>query len=160
MNYKDTCQDPSIRTGHWQLEEYTYHALQLRPLILRMGRRYGERSAFRVGIGSLCRRASPRMIHAVVRAVSELLPGMPLHLWGVKLTLLQHRPAVPASVVRIDSAAWNGRFGTQLEAYRRSGLSQRRYASTVALPAYLAKVRAALERTAQQELRMQHGPKL
>src|SRR5579864_3274516 len=47
--------------------------------------------------------------------VGAILPGFPLHLWGVKLTLLQHSKSLPASVVSIDSAAWNGRFGTGID---------------------------------------------
>jgi hypothetical protein len=46
--------------------------------------------------------------------------------------------------VSSDSAAWNGRFGKGIEAYRQSSLTQREYAYKVALPAYLAKVEAAL----------------
>src|SRR5579875_2423480 len=108
-----------------------------------MARQYGEASPFRVGIGTLCRRASPTLIHQVARMVSEILPGYPLHLWGVKLTLLQHAKPLPASVVSIDSAAWNGRFGPQIEEQRHSGLTQREYAYRVALPAYLRKVETA-----------------
>jgi hypothetical protein len=128
------CWVPTIQG--WQVEDYRRHALQLRPLLKRMADHYGSRSSFRVGIGTLCQR--------VVTTVSDILPGYPLHLWGVKLTLLQHRASLPASVESIDSAAWNGRFGQNLEAYRQSGLSQRRYAYTVMLPAYREKVRQAL----------------
>jgi hypothetical protein len=87
------------------------------------------------------------MIHQDLRMVSEILPGYPLPLWGVKLTLLQHSTPLPASVVSIDIAAWNGQFGTGIERYRQSGLSQREYAYRVALPAYLATVMAALAKS-------------
>jgi hypothetical protein len=52
------------------------------------------------------------------------LPGCPLHLWGVKLTLRQHATRLPANVVSIASAAWNGRFGTWIEA---SGSANKRW---------------------------------
>jgi hypothetical protein len=136
------CWVPTVQG--WRVEDYRSHALQLRPLLKRMADHYGSRSSFRVGIGTLCRRASPTMIHQVVKMVSEILPGYPLHLWGVKLTLLRHSTSLRANVGSIDSAAWNGRFGKGIEEYRRSGLSQREYAFKVALPAYLAKVGSAL----------------
>ena len=56
--------------------------------------------------------------------------------------------ALPAEVISIDSAAWNGRFGRQLEQGRieqhRFGLSQREHAARVALPRYIGRVRDAL----------------
>lgn len=127
----------------WQVEDYRQHARELRPLIQTMRQRY-QSPYFRVGVGTLCRRARPALIRAVVQAVSEELPGIPLHLWGVKLTSLRAVAAVSEAVASIDSAAWNNRFGRGLEEYRRSALSQRRYAYEVALPAYLAKVQQAL----------------
>jgi hypothetical protein len=130
----------------WQVEDYVAHARELAPLIRKMRRHYGAGSAFRVGIGTLCRRASPELIRRITLAVASQLPGVPLHLWGIKLTALQARGGLPARVVSIDSAAWNGRFGPQIEAQRQSGLSQRQYAYTVALPRYLEKVAVALRR--------------
>jgi hypothetical protein len=44
----------------------------------------------------------------------------------------------------VDSAAWNGCFGTGRERARASGKSLRRYYYEVALPEYQAKVTRAL----------------
>lgn len=104
---------------------------------------------WRVGIGSLCRRASVREVHLLVRDLSQMLPFARFHLWGVKLSLLQGRCPLPSSVVRADTAAWNGLFGLGIEAWRRSGLSQRRWSLKVALPAYPEKV----ERTGPTQAR-------
>jgi hypothetical protein len=100
----------------------------------------------RVGIGSLCRRTNVAEIVAIVRAVAEVLPGERFHLWGVKLGALAalRRAGLLHLVASLDSAAWNGRFGSDLEAPRSSGLNQRAYAWTVAWPAYQAKLAAAL----------------
>jgi hypothetical protein len=73
----------------------------MRPLIDRMQAYYARSTIFRVGIGTLCRRASTAMIHEVVRAVCRELPGIPLHLWGVKLGALQSRRGLPAAVVSV-----------------------------------------------------------
>jgi hypothetical protein len=128
----------------WQIADYRQHARAMKPLIHTMQAYYARSTIFRVGIGTLCRRASVAMIHEVVRAVRRELPGIPLHLWGVKLGALQSRRGLPAAVVSVDSASWNSRFGRQIEEYKRSGLSQRKFAFTVALPRYLAKVERAL----------------
>ena len=133
----------------WHVEDYQCHASELHPLIEKMQAYYGDDSNFRVGIGTLCRRASVQMIHDVVSAVSAELPGVPLHLWGVKLGLLQSPLALPEQVVSVDSAAWNGMFRTGRERWKQSGLSQRRYCLEVALPSYLAKVEEALSEPKQ-----------
>lgn len=129
----------------WEVEDYRRHARDLQPLVRAMRAHYGDGSAFRVGIGTLCRRASVGMIRDVVQAVREELPGVGLHLWGVKLALL--KTGAPPDVVSVDSAAWNGMFGSDLHRRRDSGLTQRRYAYDVALPDYLRKVAAALDAT-------------
>ncbi len=128
----------------WEVEDYQRHAREMKPLIEEMAACYGTESAFRVGIGTLCRRASVDMIHQVVRAVNEILPGVPLHLWGVKLGLLQSPLALPECVASVDSAAWNGLFRTGREEWKTSGLPQRRWIFDVALPRYQAKVEQAL----------------
>jgi len=130
----------------WTVEEYRQHARDLRPLVEQMAAHYGAGSAWRVGIGTLCRRASSGMIRDVVQVVRDELPGVPLHLWGVKLGLLQSVGGVPPGVASVDSAAWNGFFGQDLELRRQSGLTQREYAYRVALPDYLRRVRAAAAR--------------
>lgn len=152
----DTYQDApwvwSPTVQGWDVEDYVRHAYELRPLITEMQSEYSIDSAFRVGIGTLCRRASVSMIHQVASAVSEVLPGVPLHLWGVKLELLKSSNALPDAVVSVDSAAWNGLFMKGRDLYHRSGLSQREYCYQIALPSYLAKVEAALAKPKQISL--------
>ncbi len=133
----------------WHLADYVRHARDLAPLAAEMAAAYGPGSPFRVGIGTLCRRASAAQIRAIVQAVAAELPGVGFHLWGVKLSVLQDRAALPEAVVSVDSAAWNGLFGTDREAWRASGLSQRQWAYTVALPAYQRKVARALTQPKQ-----------
>ena len=153
------CWVPTVQG--WEVEDYRRHARELRRLIDEMADYYGSGSAFRVGIGTLCRRASTAMIRRVSFAVAEELPGVPLHLWGIKLGALRAPIALPGPVVSVDSAAWNGMFGGDLELRRtwgreqvRHGLpgTQRHYAYTVALPAYQAKVEQALSRPKQLTL--------
>lgn len=143
-NCKDAqwCWVPTIQG--WTVEDYVRHAQEMKPLIQEMQAYYGKDSYFRVGIGTLCRRASVEMIHEVIREVSAILGDVPLHLWGVKLGLLQSPLALPEQVVSMDSAAWNGMFGTNREKWKQSGLGQRQYAHAVALPAYQEKVKRAL----------------
>jgi hypothetical protein len=145
----------------WEVDDYRRHAERIAPLVFELQRWYEERQgydyftgdednpadveafefscraseAFRVGIGTLCRRASPSMIRDVVAAVSEVLPDVPLHLWGVKLSALSGG-AMPPAVVSSDSAAWNQRFGSGLEGVKGSGMTQREYGYRVALPTY------------------------
>ncbi|MDB5086005.1 MAG: hypothetical protein JWN30_2891 [Bacilli bacterium] len=128
----------------WTVADYRRHARELRPVVQQMQEHYGPESAWRVGIGTLCRRASVHMIHAVVAAVSEELPGVPLHLWGIKLSALQSPIGLPSQVVSVDSAAWNNLFGQGRDEFHASGLTQRQYTYLVALPEYRAKWRAAL----------------
>lgn len=133
----------------WTLDDYQRHARTLRPLVDEMAHYYGPGSDFRVGIGTLCRRASTAMIRAVSAVVASELPGMPLHLWGIKLGALKSRIALPQAVASVDSAAWESAFAHGIEVRRASGLSEREHAYRVALPAYRAKVRAALNQTKQ-----------
>jgi hypothetical protein len=136
------CWVPTIQG--WEVEDYRRHAQEMRPLIQEMHAYYGAESFFRVGIGTLCRRASVTMIHEVVHVVSRELPGVPLHLWGVKLGLLQSPLALPECVASIDSAAWNGLFRTGRNEWKTSGLPQRRWIFDVALPRYQRKIEDAL----------------
>lgn len=133
----------------WEVEDYRYHVQQMKPLIREMSAHYGPSSAFRVGIGTLCARASANMIRQVVTMVAGELGDVPLHLWGVKLSVLQSPIHLPEQVVSVDSAAWNGMFRTGREKWKQSGLSQRRYCFEVALPAYEAKIHAALNQPKQ-----------
>ena len=133
----------------WQVDDYRRHAAELAPLLGEMRRHYGESSPWRVGVGTLCRRADVGMIRRVVRAVSEELPGYRFHLWGVKLALLQSPVPLPAQVASVDSASWtwppgdggNRRKGAD---YRDKGVSRARFEYQVLLPRYLSRVEAAL----------------
>lgn len=129
----------------WSVDDYRRHARDLQPLVRAMRDHYGAESAFRVGIGTLCRRASVGLIRDVVQAVREQLPDVGLHLWGVKLTLLKQ--GTPPSVVSFDTAAWNGMFGQDLRQRQESKLTQREYAYLEALPSYGRKIRSALTRS-------------
>lgn len=151
------CWVPTVQG--WTVEDYRRHARDLAPLVGEMADHYGPDSAFRVGIGTLCRRASVGMIRDVACAVREELPGVGLHLWGVKLGLLKAWGGPPPGVVSVDSAAWNGLgFGSGKDAYHASqaaGLTQREHAFRVALPSYLGKVSRALDGVVQRPLLME-----
>lgn len=139
----------------WAVSDYIRHATELAPLIAEMAAYYGPGSAFRVGIGTLCRRLSTSAIRAVVSAVAAILPGIPLHLWGVKLGTLQDRVQLPVSVVSVDSAAWNGNQQIVRAVWQATGQTRRRYvltAPTAGLRGYLAKVAAAQTNPKQMEM--------
>ena len=112
------------------------------PLLEQMASHYGPQSAWRVGIGTLCQRPA-ETICQVCAAVAEELPGIPLHLWGLSLRTLRSPIVLPQQVVSLDSSSWNWRYGRDLEEWRASGLSQRYWAMTVALPRYLATIERA-----------------
>lgn len=109
-----------------------------------------------MGIGSLCRRSSIREIRAIVATLADELPGVRFHLFGVALRLLTGRIALPPAALSLDSAAWNGRFGSDLPAFNAEmlarGWSQRETAIRWALPRYAAKVSTALAGSKQQML--------
>jgi hypothetical protein len=136
----------------WYVKDYRRHAREMKPLIDEMRAHYGPASVFRVGIGTLCKRASAEMIRQVVSAVVAELGDVPLHLWGIKLGYLQSGEAMPSQIVSVDSAAWNDRRGRGIEAYRHSGLTQRKHAWTIAQPVYEQKVKKALSTPKQQLL--------
>lgn len=132
----------------WEVEDYKRHVREMKPLIREMQAYYLQRdgvsSEFRVGIGTLCARASAEMIRKVVIMVASELPGVPLHLWGVKLSVLQMPISIPQQVVSVDSGAWNGMWGKDRELWKRSPYTQREWCFKVALPEYQAKIQAAL----------------
>lgn len=139
----------------WNIEDYTRHANEMLPLIQEMQAHYqslGKGELFRVGIGTLCARASASMIRDVVTNVASILPDVPLHLWGVKLSVMQSAISLPDQVISVDSAAWNGMFHTGREKWKTSGMTQRQYCFEVALPAYEAKIHAALSTPKQLTL--------
>jgi hypothetical protein len=134
--------------------DYQRHAQELAPLIVDMQQFYNQRGqgdSFRVGVGTLCRRADSMTILAIVTAIRSVLPDIPLHLWGIKLASLRAMNVAQMGIKSTDSAAWadklyNGR--TMREEAASAGLSIRRYAITVKLPAYMAKVKEAAARPA------------
>lgn len=150
------CWVPTVQG--WRVDDYRRHAGELRPLIEEMADYYGPGSEFRVGIGTLCRRASAAMVREVAHAVAAELPGVPLHLWGIKLSVLKDSIALPPQVVSLDSAAWSrlmhgGRYGAGgWFEHRDAGMTQRQYIYGVALPRYLAKFEAALDEPKQHTL--------
>lgn len=139
----------------WAIDDYRRHAASLAPLIEQMARYYAmssDPSSWRVGIGTLCCRSRNSDIRAIVEAVAAELPVVPLHLWGLKLGALKAAEHLHRQVVSVDSAAWNGRYGQDIEAYHSSGMSQRQHAYTVALPTYLSKINRAQSYEKQSRL--------
>lgn len=132
------------------LEDYLRHAIDLAGIIHDLAAVYASRGlSFRVGLGSLCRRGQSTEIRRIVAGVAAVLPGVPLHLFGAKLDVLAGWGNRPRTVVSCDSAAWNGRFGTDIPVLdaerRRFGLSQRQYTLQVALPRYAARVESLFD---------------
>jgi hypothetical protein len=135
----------------WLPEDYRRHAAQLQPLIEEMQAAYVSNPQWRVGVGTLCRRSDVKAVQAILDAVREVLPGVPLHLWGIKLDAL--RSLNLAQVVSSDSAAWHGNFRSERvrtrELAQAAHVSLRRYAVTVKLPAYMQRVHAAVAESQQ-----------
>jgi hypothetical protein len=156
----------------WTVEDYLQAADDMEPLIRMLQSYYYERPGylyettdepdpielervernvldFRVGIGTLCARKDTAEVIAIVEALTARFPGVRFHLWGVKLAALASWPGgLPAQVVSTDSAAWNGRFGsdiTEINAEQaRLGQSQREHGYRVRLPRYVDRFRAAV----------------
>ena len=135
----------------WLPEDYRRHACEMQPLIEEMQAAYLNNPNWRVGVGTLCRRNNVAMVQAILDAVREVLPGIPLHLWGIKLDAL--RSLDLTQVVSSDSAAWHGNFHSERDETRQRAaeahLSQRRYTVTVKLPAYVQRVQAAVAQARQ-----------
>jgi hypothetical protein len=140
------CWVPTIQG--WEPEDYRKHARELRDLLSEMHSFYGPGSEWRVGIGTLCARASVKTINQVLRVVRAELPGMPFHLWGVKRKALETIDL--ANVVSSDSAAWHGmwyeRRQEMTEAAQAMQISRRQYVITIQLPHYIEQVQAAVVR--------------
>jgi len=148
--YTPWCWVPTIQG--WDVEDYARHVVEMKPLITEMSAHYGPTSAFRVGIGTLCARASAKVIREVVSLVASALPGVPLHLWGVKLSVMQSPIHLPAQVTSVDSGAWNGMWGHGRNLWKMTPYTQREWCFKVALPAYEAKIKAALLQPKQMML--------
>lgn len=137
----------------WTVEDYVRHAREMRPLIMEMWRHSGV--DFRVGIGTLCARANADRVHQVVAAVADELPGVPLHLWGVKLSILKDVRLL-RNVMSVDSAAWNGWFGRDISVHRarriEMGLSKSQYEYNELLPGYIKKFERAVNGAKQLNL--------
>jgi len=126
-------------------EDYQRHASELKPLLEDMRDHYAVNPAWRVGIGTLCRRDDVTIIQAIVNAVRDVLPGYPLHLWGIKLDAL--RSIRLDQVASTDSAVWHGSMyaGDEIaEKAAQAGMSRRAYKVKVNLPCYVEKVYAAV----------------
>ena len=129
------------------LDDYLRHAIDLAGILYDLAAIHARRGqTFRVGLGSICRRGHVAEIRRIVAGVASVLPGLALHLFGAKLDVLDGWGNRPRAVQSCDSAAWNGRFGSDIPLidaeHRRLGLFQRRYALQVALPRYAARVEA------------------
>jgi hypothetical protein len=148
-NYRDVPWIWVCTIQGWNIEDYRSHAQELKPLLNLWRRHYQDNPVWRVGIGTLCNRASDHMIRAVIAAVRDVLPDMPLHLWGVKLSVMKSPVRLDNHVLSVDSAAWTS-LTTKGRRYKSSGMSKRQHYYQVALPEYLAKVTAALNAPKQK----------
>jgi hypothetical protein len=135
----------------WTVTDYLRAADDLEILIAERQRYYRERRMldFRVGIGTLCARKDTSQVVDIVEALVDRFPDVSFHLWGVKLQALRDWPGgLPGAVVSVDSAAWNGLFGSDISKLRaaraRLGMSQRAFGYRVQLPRYVAKFREAV----------------
>lgn len=128
-------------------DEYKRHASELKPLIDAMQAHYTSigNPWFRVGIGTLCKRNDVTSIQAIVSAIRGILPGVPLHLWGIKLDAL--RSINLTQVTSTDSAVWHsGMYASNdIRALaQEQGMSIRAYKVKVNLPAYITKIEKAV----------------
>lgn len=149
------CWVPTIQG--WHPDDYRSHARDIAPLIWQMRQHYPQSSPWRVGIGTLCQRADAAMVRRVAHAVAEELPGIPLHLWGVKIAAIDSSESLPEQVVSVDSAAWNGRFGEGCEAAKKAGMRQREYGYKIALPRYKDRFLRATNKPKQISLGVDWG---
>jgi hypothetical protein len=128
-------------------EDYRRHALQMKPLLDEMARHYRHNPAWRIGVGTLCRRESELEIAEVVEAVLSVLPNAELHLWGLKKNGLRHvfrtlNRSLLRAIKSSDSAAWHGMFygeGARMhDEAAAHGMNRQEYTIKKKLPAYIA----------------------
>lgn len=133
--------------------DYQRHAQELAPLIAEMQAYYsqcGQAEIFRVGIGTLCRRVDSMTILSIVQAIRAVL-NVSFHLWGVKLASIGAMNVEEMEIKSSDSAAWGDKMYNSVairEEAAGAGMSIRRYAIMVKLPAYAAKIAEAAARHA------------
>jgi hypothetical protein len=159
--YRDVtwCWVPTIQG--FTLSEFEQHARDLTDIIRQMQAYYSDpgwgdddeegghfENAFRVGVGSLCRRSPSFILEVITRIHAIIGRDIPLHIWAGKLKLLQSGIALPG-VISCDSGAWNGLFGREHEKRRASGLTVVEYSWQVKHPAYVQKVARAQQRPQQ-----------
>ncbi len=150
QTYRDApwCWVPTIQG--WTIADYRWHARQMKPLIEEMQTHYGPESAWRVGVGTLCRRASVRLIREVAYAVEEELGTVPLHGWGLKKKTLTDPIPLPDTFRSVDSAAFNGMWGEGRERWKTelkpdgSHYTQREWSVGPALQRYAADLQRGL----------------
>lgn len=136
----------------WEVNDYVEHAIELLPLIEKMKAFYearGQGHLFRVGLGTLCTRATNEMIDAVIQAVSKIIPDVRKHLWGVKYKFLASKFSLK-DVVSFDSAAWCsfGLHSSGVQATHHAKalkVSKNFYAGKYLLPQYCIKIDEALQ---------------
>jgi hypothetical protein len=127
--------------------EYARHVKELLPLILEMKEHYKNNSAWRVGIGTLCRRNNVVDVQEVINSVLEVLPqDIKIHLWGIKLDALRSitlgdRPFSTDSAVHHQAMYAKNEIKSLAAA---AGMSMREYKIKVNLPSYITKVNAAV----------------
>lgn len=159
------------------VDDYLRHAIDIADWAYGLHDVYtarGQGDVFRVCIGSLCRGNAVAEILDIVNNVCAVLPGLAVHLFGVKLSVLHRAGPLQDSVVSLDSAVWTSRFGRDIDrsideqrrmclpcrrvAPRRPaprpnrcprcggplGARQREYSLLIALPRYRARVERAL----------------
>jgi hypothetical protein len=98
--------------------------------------------------------------YTILNEVRATLPGIPLHLWGIKLDAL--RSIDLSQVVSTDSAVWHGKYRRDdLRACAKaSDMSMRRYAVTCNLPSYIEKVHKAVAESRRNGMAKQNGQML
>ncbi len=85
---------------------------------------YGERltQGMRVGVGSVCKRNSnPQAILSVLQAITEAMPGLKLHGFGLKSTSLADN-LILSMLYSADSMAWS--YRARREGRNANGLSE------------------------------------
>lgn len=132
----------------WTPDDYRRHAHELLGLIEEMRIYYADNSAWRVGIGTLCRRADVVTVQAIIDAVCEVLPpDITIHLWGIKLDALRSLN-LHGRGYSSDSAVHHMAMYAKNDikaAAANAGMSLRRYKVMVNLPAYITKVYEAVD---------------